>query len=494
MSAPGRVEQLRTLFLFEAFTDAQLEILSEKGSFERLPPGPLIIEGDPAAFFFVLVEGELVMSGRSGGADVETHRTSQRGVYCGAWNAYVAGATQRYDVSVRLTRESLMFVLAAGDFAHFMQTQFPIAVHLLGGHVLGAMRQQQLLGQRLRLLGLGAITAGLTHQLNNPAAAINRATAELRDSVAVMRHQVDGLADVRTSPETIGVLHMVQQAVFESDIGTEPMAPRTSMDIADREDAVNALVDDYGLRVGVDFAAVFAESGFHIGWLNDLLSRIAGRPPCDRRTGHLQQALDWLRCLIRTDACISEVSNASKRISTLLASAAQYSQMDRGDYQLADVHGLLDSTLTVCAPHLQQAGITVRREWDVSVPRIYCYAGDLNQVWTNLIENATDAMGASGTLTVRTTRMDDSRIAVTIADDGEGIPEDVIEHIFTPFFTTKTSECNVGLGLDLVWRIVERHGGSVSVTSRPARTEFTVTLPLQAPAPEIPLSWHRSVS
>ncbi|WP_157897603.1 sensor histidine kinase [Mycolicibacterium rutilum] len=393
---------------------------------------------------------------------------------------------------MRLTRESELFVLAATDFAHFMKAQFPIAVHLIGGHVLGGMRQQQLLSQRLRLLGLGAITAGLTHQLNNPAAAIDRATAELCDSVTAIRKHVDDLAAAQTGPEAIAIVHMVQQAVRDTGAGTETPMPRASLDIADREDAVCALVEQRGLRDGPEFAAVFAESALEIEWLTILLARIAERSAPDRCTTHQQHALDWLRCLIRTDACISEVTNSSRRISALLTSAERYSQMDRGDYQLADVHDLLDSTLTVCAPQMQRASITVRRQWDLSLPKIHCYAGDLNQVWTNLFDNAVDAMGMSGTLTVRTALADDDRVAVTIADDGDGIGDDIIEHIFAPFFTTKTAERNAGLGLDLVWRIVQRHRGSVSVTSTPGRTEFTVTLPLQAPAPEIPLSCHRT--
>lgn len=486
-------EELRTLFLFEAFTETQLEILAGKGTFETLPAGPLVTEGDPAACFYVLVEGELVMSGRSGGVDIQTHRTSQRGVYCGAWNAYVADAVQRYDVSVRLTRPSRLFVMAAADFAEFMQTQFPIAVHLLGGHVLGAMRQQQLLGQRLRLMGLGSITAGLTHQLNNPAAAISRAVADLRDSVATTRQQVEDLALAPNAADALGVLRLVQEAISESGSAARQPARRSPLDIADREDAVADLFDNTGVNGGWDFASVFAESGLEVDWLEQLVSRVGHVSAPHHQAAALQRAIDWLWCFIRTSAGLNEIAEASKRISTLLAGAEQYSQMDRVDYQLVDVHELLDSTLLVCAPRgLLDSRITVRREWDRSLPAIYCYAGDLNQVWTNLIDNALDAMGGSGTLTLRTARIDSERIAVTIANNGDVIPADIIDNIFTPFFTTKTAQQNVGLGLDLVRRIVDKHCGSVTVTSEPARTEFVVSLPLQAPAPTTALSCDSS--
>lgn len=487
MGEPTAIDELRTLFLFEGFTNEQLEILSTKGTFEVLPAGPLVTEGDPATCFYVLVSGELVMSGRSGGADVQTHRTSQRGVYCGAWNAYVPEAVQRYDVSVRLTRPSRMFVMTAQDFAEFMATQFPIAVHLLGGHVLGGMRQQQLLSQRLRLVGLGSITAGLTHQLNNPAAAISRAVADLGESVAATRRQVEALAVSHSSVDLLEILCWVQQAVRTHSGEAGRGQTRAALDVADREDAVVNLVDEYGLRGGWDFAPGFAESGLDVDWLGDLFGQIGRRAAPEHRQAVLQCAMDWLGCLIRTDASLAEAADAAARISTLLAGAKQYSQMDRGDYQLVDVHELIDSTLLVCAP-LAGGHIEVRRLWDRSLPKISCYAGDLNQVWTNIINNAVDAMGDQGTLTVRTARLDDDRIAVTFGNDGEMIPESVIDNIFTPFFTTKTAHDNVGLGLDLVRRIIDKHCGSVTVTSQPHLTEFVVALPLQAPAPETPMS------
>lgn len=485
----GHADELRTLFLFEGFSDTQLQLLSSKGSFETLPAGPLITEGDPAVCFYVLVDGELVMSARTGGTDVQTHRTSQRGVYCGAWNAYVPEAVQRYEVSVRLTCPSRMFVMAAHDFAVFMQTQFPIAVHLLSGHVLGSMRQQQLLGQRLRLLGLGTITAGLTHHLNNPAAAISRAAADLRDAVSIMRRQIDELAGRLDSADSLRVLQAVQRRVPDSSAGADHPGSRSALEIADREDAVADLLDSHSLdNVGI-FAAVFAESELEIDWLDQLLTQLTHSTSADDRHADLHRAMEWLWCVIRSDSSLDELTEASRRISTLLAGAEQYSQMDRGDYQLVDVHELLTSTLLVCAPLTARGSqIAVHREWDTSLPRIACYAGDLNQVWTGIINNALDAMGERGTLTVRTARLDPDRIAVAIGNDGPMIAEDIIDNIFTPFFTTKTTQDNVGLGLDLVRRIVDKHCGSVAVTSAPDYTEFVVSLPVQAPAPEIPLS------
>ncbi len=196
-------DELRTLFLFEKLNDAQLQMLCDNGQITVFEPGPVCIEGDPATCFYVMLDGELVMSKRSGGVDVVTNRTSQRGVYCGAWSAYVPGEEHIYEASVRVTKPSRFFVLDADAFAEFMKSEFPMAVHLLEGHKVGGRRQSQAIGQREKLLALGTITAGLTHQLNNPAAATARAVADLREGVGKMRHKLAMLADGTVHPRGV---------------------------------------------------------------------------------------------------------------------------------------------------------------------------------------------------------------------------------------------------------------------------------------------------
>ena len=193
-------DELRTLFLFEKLSDEQLDQLCQDGSIQTFPEGPLCTEGDPATCFYVMLDGELIMTKRSGGVDIQTGRTSQRGVYCGAWSAYVPGEEHTYQASVRLTMSSRFFVLDADAFAAFMRSEFPMAVHLLEGHMVGGRRQSQIIGQREKLLALGTITAGLTHQLNNPAAATARATSDLRETVGKMRHKLAMLANGKFTP------------------------------------------------------------------------------------------------------------------------------------------------------------------------------------------------------------------------------------------------------------------------------------------------------
>jgi signal transduction histidine kinase len=482
-----QADELRTLFLFEHLSEAQLAILCADGRIESLPPGPLFNEGEPATLFYVLIEGELVMSGRTGGFDVNTRRTTQRGAYCGAWNAYVPLPEHLYDVSVRLIRESRFYVLDADKFADFMQTQFHMAVHLLVGHTLGGLRQQQIVSQRARLLGLGTITAALTHQLNNPAAATGRAIAGLRESVGRLRHKLTTLADGGFTPDSLRALTVLQDAVADR-VGTTSLTELSALESSDREERLGDWLDAHGVDDGWDYAPTFVDAGLDVAWLERVSTSI-GSAAGEARKNVLQGAFEWLKHTIDAELRMREIAEASKRISALLAGAKQYSQMDRDDYQRVDVHELLRSTLMMFDTGAGAGGpIRVVMEFDQTLPEILCYAGDLNQVWTNLIDNAIEAMSGAGTLIVRTGWQSDETIRVEICDDGPGVADDVVDRIFTPFFSTKPEGEGTGLGLDLAWRIVQKHRGDLAVESVPGDTRFIVCLPLEAPAPEMAAS------
>jgi signal transduction histidine kinase len=422
------------------------------------------------------------MSKRSGGVDIETGRTSQRGVYCGAWSAYVPGEEHLYEASVRVTKPSRFFVLDADAFARFMQSEFPMAVHLLEGQKVGGLRQRQIIGQREKLLALGTITAGLTHQLNNPAAAISRDVANLRENVGKMRHKLSMLADGKFTPEALRVLVSIQEEVAEQ-VAKSKAQQLTALETSDREDQVGDWLEDHGIAGGWDYAPTFVEAGLDTDWLE----RVEASIDAVDCSATLQSAIGWLKYTIDTELSVNRIAEASKRISALLAGTKQYSQMDRAPYQSADIHELLFSTLMMFGEKVGKDGpVRVVKELDKSLPELLCYPGDLNQVWTNLIENAIQAMGGTGTLTVRSMREGDF-VRVEICDDGPGIPDDIIDRIFTPFFTTKPFGEGTGLGLDLAWRIVaEKHRGNLRVESQPGDTRFIVVLPLIAPAPEAP--------
>ncbi|MGE0216678.1 ATP-binding protein [Mycolicibacterium sp.] len=473
-------DELRTLFLFEALTDQQLQTLCDHGHIATYEPGPICTEGDPATCFYVLIEGELVMSKRSAGVDIETNRTSQRGVYCGAWSAYIPGEEHLYQASVRVTRPSRFFVLDASAFAEFMQKEFPMAVHLLEGHMVGGLRQRQILGQREKLLALGQLSAGLTHQLNNPAGATARAVADLRESVGKMRLKLGMLADGKFTPAALRVLIRIQDEVAEQ-VAKSKSQELSALEASDREDQIGDWLEAHGITSAWEYAPTFVDAGLDVDWLERVEATVAD-VDC---SATLPGAIGWLKYTIDNELLMNQIAEASKRISALLAGAKQYSQMDRAPYQSAHLHELLHSTLMMFGNKIGKDNpVKLVKEWDKTLPELLCYPGDLNQVWTNIIDNAIQAMDGHGTLTIRTGWENESMVRVEICDDGPGIPEDIIDRIFTPFFTTKPFGEGTGLGLDLAWRIVvEKHHGHLSVESRPGDTKFIVCLPLEAPAP-----------
>jgi signal transduction histidine kinase len=484
---PCKPDELRTLFLFEALTDEQLAVLCSQGHIENYQPGPICVEGEPATCFYVLIDGELIMTKLSGGQDIETNRTSQRGVYCGAWRAFTGGKQKNHDASVHVTKPSRFFVMDAPVFAQFMRDQFPMAVHLLDGIAVGTDRTRRIIDNREKLLALGRLSAGLTHQLNNPAAATARAAAELRDRIAGMRHKLVMLADGTVTPEAMRALVRLQQEVADqvAKSASEHLSP---IETADKEDAVGEWLEDHEVSDGWDIAPAFVEGGIDADWLERVSAATDDIP-----SACLQDAIRWLHYTIESEQLMNQIMEASKRISVLVADAKQYSQMDRAPFQVANVHELLRSTLAIFADRLTKDGtkdghkdikaITVVKEFDQSIPEIPCYPGDLNQVWTNIIDNAIAAMrDTGGTLTLRTCRDGENMIRVEICDTGPGVPEDIREHIFEPFFTTKPFGEGTGLGLDLAFNIVvKKHRGDVRVESVPGDTRFIVLLPLEVP-------------
>jgi signal transduction histidine kinase len=480
---PCKPDELRTLFLFEALTDEQLAVLCTNGHIQHYEPGPICVEGEPATCFYVLIDGELMMSKLSGGQDIETNRTSQRGVYCGAWRAFTGGKQKSYDASVHVTKPSRFFVMDAPVFAKFMKDQFPMAVHLLDGIAVGTDRTRRIIDNREKLLALGRLSAGLTHQLNNPAAATARAAADLRDRIAGMRGKLVMLADGTVTAEAMRALVRLQQQVADQ-VAKSTTQHLSSIETTDREDAVGEWLDDHGIDGGWDIAPTFVEGGIDTDWL-DRISAVTD----ELASTSLEQAIRWINYTIESELLMNQIAEASKRISALVADAKQYSQMDRAPFQVADVHDLLRSTLAIFADRLSKdagkepGAVTVVKEFDQSLPEIPCYPGDLNQVWTNIIDNAIAAMReAGGTLTIRTRREGESMARVEICDTGPGIPEDIREHIFEPFFTTKPFGEGTGLGLDLAFNIVvKKHRGDIRVESVPGDTRFIVLLPLEPP-------------
>jgi signal transduction histidine kinase len=373
---------------------------------------------------------------------------------------------QKYAGSVRTQTECTFFQIPADDFGAALQRWFPMAMHLLEGMFMGIRSSDAVIGQRERLNALGRLTAGLTHELNNPAAAAVRATSTLRERVAAMRSKLRGLASGKVDPDTLVKLSELQEDAIERSAKAKHLTP---MQASDREDELTDWFDDHQLRAGWQLAPVLVAAGLDTEWLDE----VSGSIP----TGHLESGLRWITYALETEQLMTEIEDATDRIASLIGAAKQYSQLDRAEHQTIDVHAGLDSTLIMLGGKVVK-DIHVVKDYDRTLPDIPAYPAELNQVWTNLIDNALAAMHGSGTLTLRTSR-DGDFVLIEICDTGPGVPPELARRIFEPFFTTKPVGEGTGLGLDISWRIVvNRHGGDLSVKSEPGNTRFQVRLPL----------------
>ena len=470
MSTDMTKEQLRELFLFADLNDEQLAwVAGNADEVEVAADTEVFAEGDDARCFWVLLSGTIAISQTIGGERVETARTDQVGVYLGAVTFYLEESLENgYGSTARAITDVRLLALPTGKLALAFRKWFPMAVHLLQGMVLGTRRGQAITGQRERLLALGKLTAGLTHELNNPAAAAVRATSSLRDRVAGMRHKLSLIASGPFDRDCLETLVRLQEEAAERVSKAPELSP---MEASDREDVVGDWLESHGIAGGWDLAPTFVQAGLDSGWLDQVAAVV--------QDGTLESSIRWLNYTVETELLMNEIEDSTNRISSLVNAARQYSQLDRAPFQVVDVHELLKSTLMMLGGKLGD-GVKVVKDFDRSLPPIPAYPAELNQVWTNLIDNAVSAMGGHGTLTVRTAR-DDDMVLVEIGDTGPGVPREIQRRIFEPFFTTKPVGEGTGLGLDISWRIVVgRHHGDLKVESEPGNTRFQVRLPLTA--------------
>ena len=470
-------DELATLFLFESLDGDQLAWLAERGRVRSYPEGAVLFsEGEPASEFFVLLSGCVVLSQRVSDGEVETVRSSYRGSYTGAVQAMVGDRmAQVYLIRARVTEDSTFWVLPAEDFGTAMRTWFPTTTHLLEGLWLGRANAEAVVGQRERLLALGQLSAGLTHELNNPAAAAGRAAAALRERVAGMRQKLAALASGEIDGGQLQRLTGLQETLVERAAA----APRRSpLEMSDLEDELADWLERRGLAGPYELASVYASSGLDENCLQEVADGLEAEA--------LEPALRWLAYTLETEGLMREIEEATTRISSLLGAVRQYSHMDRAPYESTDVRDGLESTLAILG-HKIGPGITVVREYEPGLPRVPAYVTELNQVWTNLIDNALAAMAGEGTLTLRASRSPDTEgaapareesVIVEVGDTGPGVPQHLQRRIFEPFFTTKPVGEGTGLGLDISYRIVVgRHHGDLSVRSSPGDTSFVVRLP-----------------
>ena len=285
-----------------------------------------------------------------------------------------------------------------------------------------------------------------------------------------MRQKLAAIAGGAWDRSQLETLIQLQQRAVEHVAKAPELSP---LEASDLEDTLTDWFDEHNVRSGYEIASTFVQSGIDVEWLDHIADIVDD--------GMLEGAVRWLNYTLETELLMNEIEDSTTRISTLVSAAKQYSQMDRAPHQVLDIHELLDSTLIMLSRKIGD-GVKVVKDYDRSLPDIPVYGAELNQVWTNIIDNALQAMDGEGTLTIRTSRVDDAAL-IEIGDTGPGIPADIVSRIFEPFFTTKPVGEGTGLGLDISYRIVvNKHHGDLSVQSEPGNTEFRIRLPLSGEA------------
>lgn len=465
-------DTLRSLFLFESLEPAKLEWISKTGYAEKYVADDMIYrEGDAGTCFFVLLDGTVSMTRQvRGGGQVEVARTAHRGTFAGEVRALLGdGDAPQYVNSLRAVTDCTMFLLPSAQFSAKIQEWFPMGMHLVSAVFTTMRNSNTLVAERERLVALGSLTAGLTHELNNPAAAVVRATDALSDRLSHMRGKLAALSAGKLHGEQLQALVGIQDVAVSR---MKNVPKRSPLEVNDAEDEMADWLDDHRIPRSGELAAVLVAGGLDLEWADEVADAVG--------EGNLPSAMAWLGYTVETETLLREIAEASNRISGLLASARQYSQMDRAPQQRVDVHELLDATVAMLN-HKIGDDVKVVTKYDRSLPPLEVYAAELNQVWTNLIDNAVDAMDGKGTLTISTSRADESAL-IEIADTGSGIPAEIQSRIFEPFFSTKEVGHGTGLGLDISYRIiVKKHQGDIRVMSEPGNTRFQIRLPFVRP-------------
>ena len=460
------LDELRALPLFELFSDDQLAWVGRQGKVVVLPESSeLFTVGDLPGAFWVLLDGEIQISRPMDHRLVTVGSSSTPGV----WAGVVPYVFEESQIAARLLRDSRLFELPASAVRHMVDVGFPIAKHLMLGVTTGTQRWSERVAELERMTALGRLSAGLAHELNNPASAARRSAVQLRRAVAAHEAAALDVACAAPGPDLVGRLAGLRAeitAAVESAAVLSPLGRSTA------EDEVADWLVAAGVQEGLDLAPTVVDAGLGTAELDRLV------PPGDGDAR--APILRWLVASTETVSLLRELESAATRIADLVKAVKAYSYMDRAEVGPVDVRRGLEDTLRMLHAKLQ--GITVERDYDPALPVITGHGGPLNQVWTNLLDNAADALDGSGTIRIGAHGREE-QVVVTVEDDGPGIPDDIVRRVFEPFFTTKGIGKGTGLGLDIARRIVtDTAGGTLSVDSRPGRTVFQVSLPLLAPA------------
>jgi signal transduction histidine kinase len=458
-------ETLRRVPLFKELPEDRLAWISDHGQEIRLEAGAKIAsQGDPPDGFYVVLEGETEWTRKAGAQDVFMASLGEGSVFA----ELIMVLDAPYPTTGHAVTAVRLLKLDVPAFWEMLRSCPEVLRGILATSVERAELRESVSQRHAKLISLGTMAAGLAHELNNPAAAAGRSAREAREVFRESSSRAVKLGGSEMSPEERAYVAGLPEEVARR---AESAPELDSLDRSDREDEVALWLEDRGVEDAWDLAPTLVGAGLDVGWLDELEGRMSD-------SGSVGEVLSWLASELTGDELLREIRQASARISELVAAVKSYSHMDKSSLKEADVRKGLESTLVMLGHKLKRGNVAVTRDYEEDLPPVCAHGGELNQVWTNLLDNAIDAVEGEGHVGVRAAREGD-RVLVEISDDGPGIPGGIRERIFEPFFTTKEVGKGTGLWLDISYRVVvEKLGGDIRVSSEPGETRFEVRLPV----------------
>jgi signal transduction histidine kinase len=456
----GLVSELQRIPVFRDLPVEGLQWLASNMTVEEFEPGQILArEGETAGHLTVILEGEFTGHAESRPNDGREYRAVAGQVT----GMLPYSRLTAYPLTTRAVTPGRVAKFPAGRFSEMLERLPALGgrlVSVLADRVRETTRADE---QREKMAALGKLSAGLAHELNNPSAAARRAAENLTEAVAALHQANLELDQMPLTPDQRAYIARLEWGPPRDSAAT----PVDSLERSDREEQIAAWLEERHVDGPWELAANLVDSGCGLDTLAQLARRFDSTA--------LASVVTRVAASFSISRLASEIESSTARISELVRSVKEYSYMDQAPEQEVDIHGGIENTLVMLRYRLKH-GVAVERDYDRSLPKICAHGSELNQVWTNLIENAIDAMSGQGTLRIRTAREFD-RVLVEIGDDGPGVPQEIRARIFEPFFTTKGVGEGSGLGLDIAYRIVQKHRGDIRVESQPGDTRFQVRLP-----------------
>jgi signal transduction histidine kinase len=460
------IAQLRTIDLLAGLDDEQLRRWADAAELYEVPDGATISrEGEQSLGTILLFEGTL--HGTMSRGDREEPLSDQIGP---TWVGAIQTLTGDLNtgLTLRATGPARYAIVAPEAFTDLVVSQRPVFQQVMSRMrpVMEAMTQRE--QNRERLASLGTMAAGLAHELNNPAAAARRTAADLADALEILSRSTGVFVESGMERDQAAELVALQTRALESCANRRAL---DALDAADREDELQDALEDAGAPEPWTLSEAYATAGLDAAFVRQVADTAGPVTP---------SALRWIAASLSARHMANELAESTKQMGELVKAVKQYAYMDRGGIVEIDVREGIENTIMILGHKLKKTTIEITRDYDESLGKITAHGAELNQVWTNLIHNAIDALGSDGHITI-TTRADGDCAEVDITDDGPGIPPEIRDRVFDPFFTTKEVGRGTGLGLDTARRIVvDRHHGSLTLTSRPGYTQFRVRVPVDA--------------